>query len=52
MSCSPVKQAQPESMFVDDVAENIAAAECLGFHAILFTDTNETIRRVEAQLHT
>ena len=39
--------AQPaETVFVDDAAENVAAAHALGMHAIRFTDTDAVIAQL------
>lgn len=39
-----------EIVFLDDVAENVEAARALGWHAVLHTDTESSIRQVDALL--
>jgi putative hydrolase of the HAD superfamily len=50
LACERLSVAPADSIFVDDVAENTAAATALGFHAILFDHTSQTISEIEAQL--
>jgi 2-haloacid dehalogenase len=39
--CARFAVTPEESVFIDDVAQNVVAAQSLGFHGIVFTDADE-----------
>jgi 2-haloacid dehalogenase len=41
MFCARFGVAPEESVFIDDVVQNVTAARALGFHGIVFTDAEE-----------
>jgi 2-haloacid dehalogenase len=41
MFCTRFRVTPDEAVYIDDVAENVAAAQSLGFHGIVFTDADE-----------
>ena len=46
-----LKLRPKEIIFVDDVEENIEAAQRLGIHGILFKDNDQTIADIEARIN-
>ncbi len=51
LACERMAVTPTQSIFVDDVPENITAAAALGFQAILFESTSQTIHALEELLH-
>lgn len=43
--------APAEAVFIDDLPENVAAAQAAGLHALLHTNTSQTIAWLEKILH-
>ena len=50
ITCERMNLRPTEAVFVDDMEENIVAANELGFHGILHIDNKQTIARIEAIL--
>ena len=50
ITCERMNLRPEEAVFVDDVEENITAANELGFHGILHVNNAQTIARIEALL--
>jgi epoxide hydrolase-like predicted phosphatase len=50
LTCARLGVAPNETIFLDDVPANVAAAQACGLHAILFADTAQAIADVEVCL--
>jgi putative hydrolase of the HAD superfamily len=50
LTCERLGVAPAETVFLDDVPANVAAAQASGLRAILFTDTAQAIAEIEARL--
>jgi putative hydrolase of the HAD superfamily len=50
LTCERLGVNPHEMLFLDDVEENITAAQALGIHAIQFKDTRQAIADVQARL--
>lgn len=50
LACERLEISPAESVFVDDLDENITAAAALGMRAVRFVDNEQTIREVELAL--
>jgi epoxide hydrolase-like predicted phosphatase len=50
LACDRLGVRPAEMIFLDDLAENVAAARSLGIQAILFTGTAQAIADIEARL--
>ena len=50
LACERLGVEPQEIVFLDDVAGHVAAARALGIHAVLFQDTAQAIREIEALL--
>ncbi|MBA3871135.1 MAG: HAD family phosphatase [Anaerolineae bacterium] len=50
LACERLEIKPEEMIFVDDVEENIAAAQQLGIHGILHQNTAQTIAEIEAAI--
>ncbi|HEX9374706.1 MAG TPA: HAD family phosphatase [Actinomycetota bacterium] len=52
LACERLGVKPEESIFVDDVEENVDAARIVGMHGVLFLDTSQAIADIEALLST
>jgi epoxide hydrolase-like predicted phosphatase len=50
LACERLAVAPEDTIFLDDVEENVEGASAVGIRAILFTDTRQAIADVEAVL--
>ena len=51
MACERLGVLPKEMIFLDDLEPNVAAAQDLGAHGILFTGTAQAITDIEAALN-
>jgi epoxide hydrolase-like predicted phosphatase len=51
LTCERLGARLDETVFLDNVEGNVAAAHALGIHAILFTETAQAIADIQARLH-
>ncbi len=50
LACERLEVTPEEAVFVDDLPENVAGARAVGMQAVLFTNSEQTIRALQAAL--